>query len=156
MEITVMGEINLETGVDQLIKLLSKQQRMSLQDASKTLGVDEESLQTWVDFLVEEKILGIEYKFTKPFIYLEKTQKAENLLDNDLSDNISLETFKERFLEKNKDLKISKDKSSTLWEEHLMEQIDANKEFFEKEAKKRNLNGVEELWQHYKERVLSL
>ena len=43
---------------------------MAVEEVSKTLHLPAPSVQALVDFLVEEKVLGIEYKFTTPYIYI--------------------------------------------------------------------------------------
>ena len=49
-----------------------------MEDASKILKLPMNVVQSLVDFLVEEKIFGIEYKFTTPYIYIsqEKGKKV--------------------------------------------------------------------------------
>ena len=77
-----MTEEVVRTGVDDLLELLEHSAKIPLADAAAKLNVDAGVIQAWVDFLVEEGIVGIEYKFTTPYIYLNKTvsgSKAEEI-----------------------------------------------------------------------------
>ena len=60
----------IRTVADELFELVKKAKRISVEDAAKQLKVPITTVQTLVDFLVEEKVFGIEYKFTTPYIYL--------------------------------------------------------------------------------------
>jgi len=67
----------IETGVDKLVELLKKKGRMSFQDAAKELGVGVDVIAEWADFLSEEGILGVEYRFTTPFLIDRKISREE-------------------------------------------------------------------------------
>ncbi len=67
----------IETGVDRLVELLKKKGKVSFQDAARELGVSLDVIGEWAGFLNEEGILGIEYKFTTPFLIEKKISKAE-------------------------------------------------------------------------------
>jgi tetratricopeptide (TPR) repeat protein len=70
----------VETGVDNLIKLVESKKRISVPDAAKELKVDQKTVEQWVDFLVEEEKIGMDYKFTTPIIFVpEKKKSAEEL-----------------------------------------------------------------------------
>ena len=60
----------ITTGVDRLLEYLKGKDLVELKQAARDLGVPVVTLQSWTDFLVEENIVGVEYKFTSPFIYL--------------------------------------------------------------------------------------
>ena len=98
------------TGVDDLIELLKTTDRISIDDASKKLRIPLEILQSWVDFLVEEKILGIEYKFTKPFIYLNKEQGRKK--EKKPEEKLNYDVFKKEFEQKATKNNIPEIKSS--------------------------------------------
>ena len=67
----------IETGVDKLVELLKRKGKLSFQESAKELGVSTEVIAEWADFLNEEGILGIEYKFTTPFLVDRKVSKSE-------------------------------------------------------------------------------
>ena len=67
----------IETGVDKLVKLVNGKGRISSFDAAKELGVSNTVVMEWADFLEEEDIISIEYKFTKPFLVPRKLGKKE-------------------------------------------------------------------------------
>src|SRR3989338_5814133 len=67
----------IETGVDKLVKLVNGKGRISSFDAAKELGVSNTVVMEWEDFLEEEDIISIEYKFTKPFLVQRKLGKKE-------------------------------------------------------------------------------
>ncbi|MFW5852923.1 MAG: hypothetical protein ACOCUR_02745 [Nanoarchaeota archaeon] len=79
------GKSNVETGVDGLVSLLKTTGTISIPDAAKKLGADSKTVETWVDFLVEEDKLSLEYKFTTPFISLKEHKEEEK---DDFSINI--------------------------------------------------------------------
>jgi len=62
------GSSLLETGVDKLVNLVRKNKRVSLADAAKQLGVSTVVVEEWADFLEEEGIISMEYKFTTPYL----------------------------------------------------------------------------------------
>lgn len=66
----------VETNVDLLVSLVKKRREISFDEASKLLGVPYETIESWANFLEEEGIVSIKYKFTTPFIiYAEGTIK---------------------------------------------------------------------------------
>jgi len=67
----------IETGVDKLVKLVRERSRISMEDAAKELGVSLTVIEEWSDFLEEEGIISLEYKFTKPFLVGRKLTKIE-------------------------------------------------------------------------------
>ena len=64
--------IIIRTAADELFELVKKNAKISVEGAAKQLRIPLATIQALVDFLVEEKVFGIEYKFTTPFIYLYK------------------------------------------------------------------------------------
>ncbi len=62
------GSSLLETGVDKLVSLVRKNKRISVADAAKQLGVSTVVVEEWADFLEEEGIISVEYKFTTPYL----------------------------------------------------------------------------------------
>jgi hypothetical protein len=144
----------VKTGVDELMDLLRHEKRISIPDAAKRLKQTEKAVQNWVDFLVEERLLGIEYKFTTPFIYLNEPEKATAILKK----KESIDDIKKLFLMRAKEKGIPQDKLKALWENHLVAAIDSRAAFFAQEAQKRNLGSssaqVDALLHRYKEKVL--
>ncbi len=138
-----MGEEVIQTEVDKLIDLLKTKKKVEIKDAAKELDINESIIQQWVDFLVEEKILTIEYEFTKPFISLIQDEKQTGIVDD-------LLTYKQKF--KNR-TKTNKGNSDVMWKSHIMENLDYMKPFFYTEADKRNLENRDELWEEYKNKV---
>lgn len=140
-----MGEEVIQTEVDKLIDLLKTKKRIEIKDAAKELNIEEDIIQQWVDFLVEEKILTIEYEFTKPFISLIK-----NKIQDDNSEN-NLLKYKKKFKNEAK----NKKNSEVMWKSHLEDNLENMKPFFYSEADKRNLENTDELWEEYKKKVMS-
>ena len=58
----------IETGVDRLVNLVNTEKKISIDDAAKKLNVSKVVVQEWAEFLEEENILGIDYKFSKTFL----------------------------------------------------------------------------------------
>ncbi len=147
-----MGEKVVTTGVDQLIGLLEKQEKLSLLDAAAMLKVSVDTLQNWVDFLVEEGVLGIEYKFTKPYIYLNKSEEggAKKIGGEELS----WETYHKAFLEKAEQKRIPPLQAASLWKKHVLTSLEEKRNFFFDEARKRGITNPENEWQEYKTKVL--
>ena len=71
-----MPEEVIETGVDGLIRLVNDKNKISVADAAKELNVPIKTIEQWMDFLVEEEKIGVEYKFTTPYLY--KLEKEES------------------------------------------------------------------------------
>lgn len=67
----------IETGVDKLVKLIKERSKISMDDAAKELGVSLTVVEEWADFIEEEGIIRIEYKFTKPFLVDKKLTRTE-------------------------------------------------------------------------------
>ena len=70
-----MGSI--ETGVDRLVNFITEFKKISIQDAAKKLGVGTVVVQEWADFLDEEKVISIEYKFSKTILMERELSKKE-------------------------------------------------------------------------------
>lgn len=147
-----MGDETVTTGVDGLIKFLEGKEKTSMLDAASELGVNLDTMQTWVDFLVEEGVLGIEYKFTKPFIYLNKTNKEKGKIIGE--EELTWDAYHRSFLEKAKEKHISEMEAASLWKKHVLEVLDKKRVFFLDEARKSGLQQIESLWDEYKTDVL--
>lgn len=69
----------IETGVDKLVRLVDVRGKIPSADAAKELGVSTTIVMEWADFLEEEGIIKVEYKFTKPFLVARKLAKKDVL-----------------------------------------------------------------------------
>lgn len=67
----------IETGVDRLVNLVKQRGMISVEDAAKELSVSYNTVEEWADFLEEEGIISLEYKFTKPFLVERKLSKKD-------------------------------------------------------------------------------
>ena len=122
----------METGVDRMMSVLEEKGKLSLTDLAKALEMPEGTLQLWVDFLVEERILGVEYKFTKPFVFLNKKQEKKAIVQ----ELPEVDFFKKEFFEEAKKRQIPTNQILDLWQNHLDEAIEKQKEFFSVRQKK--------------------
>ena len=143
-----MKEEILRTSADDLYELVKSRKKISIEDAAKMLGMPLKSVNAVVDFLVEEKIFGIEYKFTTPYIYLNKEKQSERLAA--LSTGSKIKSKKE-FFQKAQKWNISQQTVSQLWNKYVNENLDSIKAEFHRKAKLRNLphQKIEELWVKY-------
>jgi|FLOH01.1.fsa_nt_gi hypothetical protein len=144
----------ITTSVDSLLDLLKKVNKIEMEVAAKQLDVSLNVLQSWVEFLVEEKVLGIEYKFTTPFIYLNKPTETQTAKKE--SEEISIDNFKEDFHKKASEKKISPIQAQDLWKNHLLQKLEKKKSFFFKEARQRDFFNPEELWSTYRKKLMAL
>ena len=141
-----MSEEIIRTDVDRLIEILKSEKKMELKLLAKKLDLSEETIQQWIDFLVEEKIVAIDYDFTKPIVsIIEEKEKEE-------------EYEKEAFLKYKEKFKNHSKKGSAefIWRKHLLESLEQMKHFFFTEAKKRELDKISDLWEEYKKKVAEL
>lgn len=149
-----MSEVGVETGVDRLVDFLKLKGKLSLRDVSKGIKVPESTLQLWVEFLVEEGVLGIEYKFTKPYIFL--NDKTNSYGDIQEDETVSIETFKLEFFETAKEKLIPESKIPALWKKHLEKAILKQKTYFKRESAKRHIVKSDELFETYRKKLLAI
>ena len=71
----IVADDTIETGVDSLLALLREKDKISIDEAAKILKTPSKAVQSWVDFLVEERILGLEYKWIKKYLTGELSQE---------------------------------------------------------------------------------
>lgn len=150
-----MSDEVIKTGVDELLELLKDNNKLPLIDAAKNLGVAVDVVQAWVDFLVEERILGIEYKFTTPYIYLNKPLDTLRKVYDDMGP-IDLMFFKKQFLDKAKRNSIPENRISDLWKNHLLQELELKKKYFFYEAQTRKITNIEQVWAEYQKNLLSV
>ncbi len=114
----------IETGVDKLVELINTGEKISVEDAAKKLGISKVVVQEWASFLEEEKIISIDYKFSKTFLIPRKltekevkekkkeytsekdafVRKVESSLKSLDSDSLGLEKIKNEFKNLKKDI----------------------------------------------------
>lgn len=144
----------ITTGVDALLKLLEGFPKLTIEETAKRLKVKKDVLKSWIEFLVEEKILGIEYSFTTPYIYLNKPKEKEKATKIE-DKKMSYPMFRQEFEQRAKNNKIPDEKIPEYWKKHLTEKMELNKDFFLMEVRRRNLPHAEELWKKYTEKSLN-
>ncbi|GIU69499.1 MAG: hypothetical protein KatS3mg002_0735 [Candidatus Woesearchaeota archaeon] len=151
-----MSDEVVRTGVDELLDLLKNNSKIALVDVARKLGISLDVLQAWVDFLVEERILGIEYKFTTPYIYLNKPLEEQKVVSNKNEGPIDLTYFKKQFWEKAKNNNIPESRIADLWKNHLLQELELKKKYFFYEAQTRKILNIEQLWEEYQRSLLSI
>ncbi|MBN1274686.1 hypothetical protein JXA12_00130 [Candidatus Woesearchaeota archaeon] len=145
---------SVKTGVDALLDLLKEKGKTALSDAAKELGIGESTIKMWVEFLVEEKVVGIEYKFTKPYVYLNEPKKREQgrIIEQE---KIDISMFKKDFEKRATSSSIPEQQASYLWKDHLLNQLEIEKPFFFREARKRSIEDIDHLWEAYKQGLIN-
>lgn len=143
-----MGDDVVTTGVDDLLHYLQGKDKIPLQDVAGILNVPIETVQAWVDFLVEEKILGIEYKFTKPYIYLNKEIRPERgrIIE---ATSVSIDQLRSEYEDRAKAKQIPATKIRELWLSHVREALALKHDYFIDQAKRRRAEDPETLWKEY-------
>ncbi|MBI2142233.1 hypothetical protein HYU15_01935, partial [Candidatus Woesearchaeota archaeon] len=74
----------ITTGVDKLVALLNEKKRISINDAAKDLSMPKVVIEEWADFLHEQGVIEIDYKFATPFLVkreLTRDEAARNSKD---------------------------------------------------------------------------
>ena len=139
----------IRTVADELFELVKKKSRISVEDAAKQLGIPIETIQALVDFLVEEKVFGVEYKFTTPYIYeykegIKRTKEREKSFARDL-------ITKEQFYQKAKDKNLPYQQIEGSWRKYLKQNVAHIREEFLRKVQEKNIphEKIEELWKKY-------
>lgn len=117
----MIGDIT--TAVDSLVKLVKQKGKISLEDASKELGIPQNIINEWASFLDQEKIIYIEYKFTTPFLMSRKKESGEDITTDYEMIQRKLEVMK-AYLEK---IQPKEDKRIKQ-KEYLLKEIDKSVE----------------------------
>ena len=146
----------LKTSADDLYELVRSRKKMSVEEAAKILKMPINIVQSLVDFLVEERIFGIEYKFTTPYVYIsEKASKKiyvpiPNLPDEGQSGKAIV--TKEEFYRKASYWNLPDEKIGILWKKYVQENMDSIREDFYSKARLRNIGEekIDALWEKYK------
>ena len=94
-------DVPLKTIADELLELVKKSGKISVEDIAKKFNVPLSTVQSLVDFLVEEKVFGIEYNFTTPFVYMYKEGAEHKLKEkNPASGLLTKDVFYQRAKER--------------------------------------------------------
>ncbi len=142
----------LKTSADELFDLVKKRKKISVEDTAKILKLPQKTVQGLVDFLVEEKIFGLEYKFTTPYIYLSKEEPGKKVAKvTEKKSFIKKLITKEDFYAKAKQRGVSHEKIEVLWRKYLNQNMSYIKDEFFQKAKSRNVpeERMEDLWMKY-------
>ncbi|MEM4637485.1 MAG: hypothetical protein QXK76_00485 [Candidatus Woesearchaeota archaeon] len=150
-----MSDEVVKTGVDELLDILKNTDKIQIVEVSKKLNIPIDIVQAWVDFLVEERIIGIEYKFTTPYIYLNKPLETQKVSE-EKQEIIDISYFKKSFWEKAKKNNIPESRIPDLWKNHLLQELDLKKKYFFYEAQVRKIMNIEKVWEEYQKKVLSV
>ena len=139
----------LRTTADELLELVKKSRKISVEEAAKRLNMPAASVQALVDFLVEEKVFGIEYKFTTPYIYLYK-EGIKEPKGKDRGFTKGLIT-KEQFYQKAKEKKVPYEHIGGMWRKYLQQNLANLREEFLRKAGEKKIpeKKIEELWKKY-------
>jgi len=139
----------IRTIADELFDLVKKKGKISVEGAASQMKAPTATIQALVDFLVEEKIFGIEYNFTTPYIYLYKEDiKSAKSRDKNLTRGL---VTKEQFYERAKLKKVPYEYLEGLWRKYLKQNITHMREEFLKKSKERKVpdDKTEDLWKRY-------
>ena len=142
-------DTTLRTIADELLDLVKKSKKISVEDAAKKLKMPIVSAQALVDFLVEEKIFGIEYKFTTPYVYLYKEGiKKSHGKEKSFADEL---VTKEEFYRKAKERNIPYEHIEHLWRKYLQQNLANIREEFLRKANEKKVpeDKIQELWSKY-------
>ena len=132
---------SVHTGVDSLITLLHSHKMISIDEAAKRLSIPASLLRNWVDLLVEEGIVGIEYKFVTPYIYLVQSKGSKDI--------------KDEFYAKATAKHIPREKIKMLWHQYLVKNLTDIREEFYLKARSRSLpaDTIDRLWKEYHKKL---
>jgi len=138
----------LKTSADDLYELVKSRKKISVEDAAKILKVPDKIVQALVDFLVEERIFGIEYKFTTPYVYISQEKEKKIQLENKHEKKL---ITKEEFFQKVSKWNIPSEKINDLWKRYIQENLSSIREDFYIKANSRNLPSgkIDGLWNKY-------
>jgi predicted ArsR family transcriptional regulator len=134
----------LRTSADDLVEVVRRHKKLSVDDLAKMLRIPVQSVQAIIDFLVEEKVLGIEYKFTTPYVYLNEGKQQAHTQGNGA---VSREEFQRKAREKG----VVEDEIGPLWKRYLAQNLPQIRQAFMTKAYAQGASAekAEELWQKY-------
>lgn len=136
----------LRTSADDLYELVKTRKKISVEEAAKILRMPVKTVHALVEFLVEEKIFGIEYKFTTPYIYISEDPKGKKR--SSFAESL---ITKEEFFEKAKKRNIPFQRINELWKKYLGKNLKYIKGEFYAKASSKGLSKekAELLWEKY-------
>ena len=143
-----MDDKTLRTSADELYEIVESKKKISVEEAAKLLKVPVKTTQALVDFLVEEKIFGIEYKFTTPYVYISREKQKDVEFQSTPQKKI---ITKEDFFRKADEWNVPSEKINYLWKKYVQENIGYIREEFYSKAQLRKLprERIEVLWKKY-------
>lgn len=138
----------LKTSVDDLYDLVKLRKKISVEEAAKILKISPDVVQSLVDFLVEEKIFGMEYKFTTPYVYLSQKDESKIDLQKKLGKKV---VSKDEFFQKASKWNMPSEKVNELWKRYVKENFNSIKEDFYIKANAKNIpkEEIDKLWKKY-------
>ena len=141
----MVGE-SVQTDVDLLVSLVKEKGKVSIEAAAKALKVPIDTVQTWVDFLIEEEVLGIEYKFVTPYLFFNKEPGRKE-------GDVQPVEEKEEFIDKAKRRGLPVARVNSLWQKYMQSNIEEIRENFFIRAKEKGATQqqLETLWVKYQE-----
>ena len=144
-----LNDTLLRTEADELLELVKKNKKISVEVAAKKLKIPLETTQALVDFLVEEKVFGIEYKFTTPYVYLYK-EGVKEVKGKEKSITKELMS-KEQFYEDTKKKNVPYGRIEGLWRNYIQQNLAGTREEFFRKAREKKVpeEKIEELWKKY-------
>ncbi len=149
MQAEDLKDKQIRTIADDILELVKKNKRLSIEEVAKTLKIPLSSTESLVNFMVEEKILGIEYRFTTPYIYLynEEVKEDETKKFMFAPELVIKETFYKHAKEKN----IPDNHIEELWRKYIRENIEGIREDFFAKSKEKKMpqKKIEEIWEKY-------
>ncbi|MBI2140805.1 hypothetical protein HYU16_00105 [Candidatus Woesearchaeota archaeon] len=66
----------VKTGADRLLELVKGSKEIALADAAQRLGVPVQTVEAWSNFLEEDGLIAVKYKFTTPYLSSPEAPKA--------------------------------------------------------------------------------
>ena len=137
----------LKTSADDLYELVKSKKKISIEDAAKILKMPMATVHALVDFLVEEKVFGIEYKFTTPYIYISQ-EYPKKITAAGFSKRMM---SKEEFFEKAKKINVSFEEINELWGKYIGENLKLIKDefYFKAQLRKFTKEETDKLWEKY-------
>lgn len=73
----MVAQKSIETGVDKLVELINRKQKISTNEAANELGVSIPVVQEWADFLEDQGLITVEYKLSRTYLCERKLTKKE-------------------------------------------------------------------------------
>lgn len=84
--------MNITTAIDTLVDLIKTRKKITLEDASKELGIPEQVIDEWATFLEEEGIIEKIYKFTTPYLTVKEKDETPGSSEEELKRRLDLAT----------------------------------------------------------------